>query len=68
MSDSGSPEKNRRLIVRQLGLTDYEPIWRAMQSFTDSRQQDTPDELWLLSHRPVFTQGQAGKAEHVLAP
>jgi lipoyl(octanoyl) transferase len=39
-----------------------------MQSFTDSRQQDTPDELWLLSHSPVFTQGQAGKAEHVLAP
>jgi lipoyl(octanoyl) transferase len=68
MSDAGSPEKNRRLIVRQLGLTDYEPIWRAMQSFTDSRQQDTPDELWLLSHRPVFTQGQAGKAEHLLAP
>lgn len=56
------------LIIRQLGLTDYEPVWRAMQSFTSTRQEDAPDELWVLSHRPVFTQGQAGKAEHVLAP
>lgn len=56
------------LIIRQPGLTDYEPVWRAMQSFTSSRQDNTPDELWVLSHRPVFTQGQAGKAEHVLAP
>ncbi|MDO9476145.1 MAG: lipoyl(octanoyl) transferase LipB [Pseudohongiella sp.] len=65
-SDSGS--EHRQLIVRQLGLTDYEPVWRAMQAFTDTRQPESPDELWLLSHRPVFTQGQAGKAEHVLAP
>jgi lipoyl(octanoyl) transferase len=56
------------LIIRHLGLTDYEPIWHAMQSFTSTRQEDAPDELWVLSHRPVFTQGQAGKAEHVLAP
>ena len=56
------------LIIRQLGLTDYEPVWRAMQSFTSTRQDNAPDELWVLSHRPVFTQGQAGKAEHVLAP
>ncbi|MDO8909581.1 MAG: lipoyl(octanoyl) transferase LipB [Pseudohongiella sp.] len=62
MSQKGS------LIIRQLGLTDYEPIWRAMQSFTSTRQEHAPDELWVLSHRPVFTQGQAGKAEHVLAP
>jgi lipoyl(octanoyl) transferase len=55
------------LIIRQLGLTDYEPIWRAMQSFTSSRDADAPDEIWVLSHRPVFTQGQAGKPEHVLA-
>lgn len=68
MSDSDNSGSNRQLIVRQLGLTNYEPIWRAMQSFTDSRQHDTPDELWLLSHQPVFTQGQAGKSEHVLAP
>jgi lipoyl(octanoyl) transferase len=56
-----------RLWVRQLGLMSYEPVWRAMQRFTDSRSADTPDELWLVQHPPVFTQGQAGKAEHVLA-
>ena len=59
-----SPE----LLVRRLGLMDYEPVWRAMQSFTDRRDASTPDELWLVQHPPVFTQGQAGRAEHVLAP
>ncbi|MDP3517791.1 MAG: lipoyl(octanoyl) transferase LipB [Pseudohongiella sp.] len=68
MSQSDNGSEHRQLIVRQLGLTDYEPVWRAMQAFTDTRQPESPDELWLLSHRPVFTQGQAGKAEHVLAP
>ena len=58
----------RPLIVRRLGLADYEPTWRAMQDFTDRRDSDTADELWLVEHPPVFTQGQAGKAEHVLAP
>lgn len=57
-----------RLRIRRLGLADYEPVWRAMQDFTDSRDADTDDELWLVEHPPVFTQGQAGKAEHVLAP
>ena len=56
------------LQVRRLGLMDYEPVWHAMQKFTDERDQDTPDELWLVEHPPVFTQGQAGKAEHILAP
>ncbi len=56
------------LLVRRLGLMDYEPVWRAMQAFTDQRDADTPDELWLVEHPPVFTQGQAGKAEHLLAP
>jgi len=56
------------LLVRRLGLMDYEPVWRAMQAFTDQRAADTPDELWLVEHPPVFTQGQAGKAEHLLAP
>lgn len=55
-------------ILRQLGLVEYEPTLAAMRQFTDSRAADTPDELWLLQHPPVFTQGQAGKAEHVLAP
>jgi len=56
------------LFVRRLGLMEYEPVWRAMQSFTDQRDTNTPDELWLVEHPPVFTQGQAGRAEHVLAP
>ncbi|MGB5486935.1 MAG: lipoyl(octanoyl) transferase LipB [Lysobacterales bacterium] len=60
------PESN--LLVRRLGLMDYEPVWRAMQTFTDQRDADTPDELWLVEHPPVFTQGQAGRAEHLLAP
>jgi lipoyl(octanoyl) transferase len=56
------------LRLRRLGLADYEPAWRAMQAFTDGRDESTGDELWLLQHPPVFTQGQAGKAEHLLAP
>jgi len=55
------------LQVRDLGLLDYEPVWRAMQAFTDARTAATPDELWLVQHPPVFTLGQAGRAEHVLA-
>lgn len=54
--------------VRQLGQVDYEPTLQAMKKFTDGRTPDTPDELWLLQHPRVFTQGQAGKAEHLLAP
>jgi lipoyl(octanoyl) transferase len=56
------------LGFRELGQVDYQPTWHAMQRFTDSRGTDTPDEIWLLEHAPVFTQGQAGKAEHVLFP
>lgn len=56
------------LRVRQLGRRDYAPVWRAMQAFTDQRQADTDDELWLVEHAPVFTLGQAGKPEHLLAP
>lgn len=57
-----------KLIVRQLGRQAYEPVWQAMQKFTDDRDAATADELWVLEHEPVFTQGQAGKAEHILAP
>jgi len=60
--------KQPLLIVRQLGRRDYEPVWRAMRDFTDRRSDDTPSELWLVEHPPVFTQGQAGKPEHLLAP
>ena len=56
------------LGFRELGQVDYQPTWHAMQRFTDTRGVDTPDEIWLLEHAPVFTQGQAGKAEHVLFP
>jgi lipoyl(octanoyl) transferase len=56
------------LHIRRLGLMEYEPVWHAMQKFTDERDEDTPDELWLVEHPPVFTQGQAGRAEHILAP
>lgn len=56
------------LRVRLLGIRDYAPVWQAMRTFTDTRNETTPDELWCVQHPPVFTQGQAGKAEHVLAP
>jgi len=54
--------------MRELGLVDYLPTLSVMRQFTDSRSADAPDELWLLQHPPVFTQGQAGRTEHVLAP
>ena len=57
-----------QLLSRKLGLVEYAPTLEAMKTFTDDRGPDTPDELWLLQHPPVFTQGQAGKAEHLLAP
>jgi len=47
---------------------EYEPVWRAMQAFTNQRDDKTADEIWLVEHPPVFTQGQAGRAEHILAP
>ena len=56
------------LGVRELGLQPYEPIWHAMQDFTNQRTADTADELWLVQHPSVFTQGQAGKPEHLLLP
>jgi lipoyl(octanoyl) transferase len=56
------------LSQHHLGLVDYASTLQAMQDFTDSRDADTPDQLWLLQHPRVFTQGMAGKAEHVLAP
>ncbi|WP_299776160.1 lipoyl(octanoyl) transferase LipB [uncultured Pseudoteredinibacter sp.] len=54
--------------VRKLDLMDYEPVWRSMSNYTDQRDSDSADEFWLVQHPPVFTQGQAGKAEHVLMP
>lgn len=51
-----------------LGTRDYRDVWSAMRIFTDNRGEDTHDQIWFLEHFPVFTQGQAGKAEHVLLP
>lgn len=56
------------VIVRHLGLTSYGPVFHEMQAFTEQRDGETPDEIWLTEHEPVFTQGQAGRAEHLLAP
>ncbi|KOE82939.1 lipoyl(octanoyl) transferase LipB [Vibrio aestuarianus] len=55
-----------QLVVKRLGRQDYQPVWQAMHEFTDTRDETTPDQLWLVEHCPVFTQGQAGKAEHLL--
>ena len=54
------------LLVKHLGRVEYEPTWQAMQAFTAARQPETPDELWIVEHPPVYTLGQAGKPEHVL--
>ncbi|MGX5914488.1 lipoyl(octanoyl) transferase LipB [Aliidiomarina sp. Khilg15.8] len=56
------------LTVRHLGRMDYEPVWHAMQDYTDKRGPEAADEIWIVEHPAVFTQGQAGKAEHILAP
>ena len=54
------------LRVKQLGLVEYAPAFEAMRTFTDERDADTPDEIWLLQHPAVYTLGQAGKPEHLL--
>ena len=56
------------ITVRRLGLQDYEPIWRVMRYIADHPEKQRDDEIWLLSHKPVFTLGQAGRAEHLLNP
>ncbi len=53
------------ILVKRLGLVEYEPTWRALQDFTARRDALTPDELWLLQHPPVYTLGVAGRAEHL---
>ncbi|MCV6611779.1 MAG: lipoyl(octanoyl) transferase LipB [Amphritea sp.] len=60
-------EHAEQIIIRDLGVVEYLPTWEAMQTFTADRQPETVDEIWLLEHEPVFTQGHAGKEEHVLA-
>jgi lipoyl(octanoyl) transferase len=55
-------------LLRWLGRVEYEPTWHTMQRFTEQRGPQTRDEVWFLEHPPVFTQGMAGKREHLLAP
>src|SRR5581483_10165889 len=54
------------MIIRTLGRQSYLPVWKAMQAFTRARTEFTPDEIWVLEHEPVFTQGQNGRPEHLL--
>lgn len=55
-----------RATIKQLGKVDYLECWQAMKDFTESRTENTPDELWIVEHEPVFTLGLAGKEEHIL--
>ena len=57
----GSPQ----IVCRRMGCVEYEPTWRAMQTFTSARSSSTPDEIWLLEHPPVYTLGLAARAEHL---
>ena len=61
-------QQENPVIIRQLGRQAYLPVWQKMQAFTDVRDSNATDEIWLVEHDPVFTQGQAGKAEHILMP
>src|SRR3990167_228193 len=56
------------MLIRQLGVKPYSDVWQEMRNFTSARNANTIDELWLTEHPPVYTQGQAGKAEHILNP
>ena len=60
--------RSELLLFRRLGRREYGPVFEAMRAFTEARAADTLDELWSVEHPPVFTQGLAGKAEHLLAP
>ena len=68
MTSTETVNTERTLLVRHLGRQPYKPIWEAMKTFTHQRTEETNDEIWLVQHDPVFTQGQAGKPEHVLLP
>jgi lipoyl(octanoyl) transferase len=57
----------RQAIIRQLGRREYQEVYREMQAFNDTRQQDTLDEIWYLEHDPVYTLGLAGHEEHLLS-
>ncbi len=56
------------IVVYSLGRRHYRPVWEAMRELTDTRASGTEDQFWLVEHEPVFTQGQAGRPEHILFP
>lgn len=56
------------VVIRELGLQEYSTVWQQLKSFTQQREPDTIDQLWFLEHLPVYTQGQAGRPEHILNP
>src|SRR5690606_21449906 len=60
-ASSPQPPAPRPAVLRDLGRHSYEPVWRAMQRFTDVRDETSTDEIWVVEHDPVFTLGQAGK-------
>jgi len=66
IAGAGTKSRGYTPVLKRLGPTDYTATWRAMQAFTDARAPDTPDEVWLTEHAPVYTLGLAGRAEHVL--
>ncbi|MBT8096306.1 MAG: lipoyl(octanoyl) transferase LipB [Woeseia sp.] len=68
MRDAAANNENPTMTVRSLGRQDYEPLWRAMQRFTEERNAGTPDELWFTEHPPVFTLGLNASRDHLLAP
>lgn len=68
MSGVSSANTDYPIEVYRLGIWDYTTIWEAMRRFTDERNAHTPDQIWLVEHTPVFTQGRAGKPEHLLKP
>lgn len=59
---------HQQLVIKQLGLQDYESVWQAMKQFTLSRNESTPDELWFVEHPPVYTLGLNGKLKHIIDP
>lgn len=65
VSRASAPGERPRIAVKRLGLAEYEPTWRAMQSFTAARTPDSPDEIWIVQHPPVYTLGVAGRAAHL---
>lgn len=67
MPVTDNKETSEQLTIRQLGEMDYTQVWQAMSAFTDRRDASSCDEIWFVQHPSVFTQGQAGKAEHILA-